>query len=47
MTEREIYEKFSDSSKDKLNTMSSKNVHFRNDVMTSIIKHCRGGKKEE
>ena len=47
MTEREIYEKFSDLSKDELNTMGNKNVHVRNNVMANIIKHCRGGKKEE
>ena len=45
MTEREIYEKFSDSSKDELNTKSNKNVYVRNDVMKNIIKHCRGEKK--
>ena len=47
MTEREIYEKFSDLSKDELNTMGNKNVYVRNNVMANIIKHCRGGKKEE
>ena len=44
MTEREIYEKFDNLSKDELNTKSNKNVYVRNDVMTSI-KHCRGEKK--
>ena len=47
MKEREIYEKFSDLSEDKLNTMSNKNVYVRNDVKTAIAKHCRGEKKEE
>ena len=42
MTEREIYEKFDD-----LNTKSNKNVYVKNNVMTNIIKHCRGEKKEE
>ena len=45
MTEKEIYEKFDNLSKDKLNAKSNKNVYVRNDVMTAIIKHCRGGKK--
>ena len=45
MTEREIYEKFDDLSKDELNTKSNKNVYVRNNVMTNIIKHCRGEKK--
>ena len=43
MTEREIYEKFSNLSKDELNTKSNKNIY----VMTTIIKCCRGEKKEE
>ena len=47
MTEREIYEKFDNLSKDELNTKSNKNVYVRNNVMTNIIKHCRGEKKEE
>ena len=47
VTESEIYEKFSDLSKDKLNAMSNKNVYVRNDVIAAIIKHCRGEKKEE
>ena len=34
MTEREIYEKFSNLSEDELNTKSNKNVYVRNDVMT-------------
>ena len=47
MTEREIYEKFSNLSEDQLNTKSNKNVYVRNNVTTNIIKHCRGEKKEE
>ena len=45
MTEREIYEKFGNLSKEKLNTKSNKNVSVKNVVMTAIIKHCRGKKK--
>ena len=44
MTEREIYEKFSNLNEDELNTKSNKNVYVRN-VMTTIIKRCRGKKK--
>ena len=47
MTEREIYEKFSNLSKDELNTKSNKNIYVKNNVMTTIIKRCRGEKKEE
>ena len=42
MTEREIYEKFGNSSEDELNTKSNKNIYIRKDVMTSNIKRCRG-----
>ena len=45
ITEREFYEKFSDLSEDKLNAMSNKNVYIQNDVITAIIEHCRGEKK--
>ena len=45
MTERGIYEKFDNLSKDELNTKSNKNVYVKNNVMTNIIKHCRGEKK--
>ena len=47
MTEREIYEKFDNLSKNELNTKSNKNVYVKNNVITNIIKHCRGEKKEE
>ena len=47
MTEREVYEKFGNLSEDKLNTKSNKTIYVRNDVMTTIIKRCRGEKKEE
>ena len=46
MTEREIYEKFTNLSDEKLNTKSSKFVYVKNNVMANIIKHCRGEKKE-
>ena len=45
MTERKSHEKFSNLSEDELNTKSNKNVYVRNDVMTTIIKCCRGEKK--
>ena len=47
MTEREIFEKFDNLGEDELNTKSNKNVHVRNDVMMTIIKRCRGEKKNE
>ena len=45
MIEREIYEKFSNLSEDELNTKSNKNIYVRNNVMSTIIKRCRGEKK--
>ena len=47
MTEREIYEKFDNFSEDELNTKNNKNVYVKNRVMTNIIRHFRGEKKEE
>ena len=47
MTEREICEKFDNLSKDELNTNSNKNVYVRNNIMTNVIKHCRGEKKKQ
>ena len=45
MTEREIYEKFDNLSKEELNTKNNKTVYVKNDVMTTVIKRCRGEKK--
>ena len=47
MTERESYKKFDNLSKDELNAKSNKNVQVKNNIITNIIKHCRGEKKEE
>ena len=44
MTEREIYKKFTNLSEKELNTQNNKNPYARNDVMTTIIKWCRGEK---
>ena len=45
MTKREIYKKFTNLSKKELNTKNNKNPYARNDVMTTIIKQCRGEKR--
>ena len=45
MIEREIYEKFSNLTEDELNKKSNKIVYVRNEVMSTIIKRCRGEKK--
>ena len=46
MAEREIFEKYDNLSKDELNTKTNKNVYFKNDVMSTVIKCCRGEKKK-
>ena len=46
MTERQIFEKYDNLSKDKLNTKTNKNVYAKNDVMSTVMKRCRGEKKE-
>ena len=47
MTVRDIFKIYDNLSEDELNTKSNKNVFVKNIVMTNIIKHCRGEKKEE
>ena len=42
MKKREIHKKFTNLSKKELNTKNDKNPYARNDVMTTIIKRCRG-----
>ena len=37
MTEREIFEKYDNLSKDELNTKTNKNVYVKNDVMSTVI----------
>ena len=45
MTERENFEKYANLSEHELNAKSNKEVYAKNDVMTTIIKCCRGAKK--
>ena len=40
-----IYKNFSNLGKKELNTQNNKNPYVRNDVMTTIIKRCRGEKR--
>ena len=46
MTEREIFKTFVKIREDRLNTKSNKNVFVKNTIMTNVINHCRGEKKE-
>ena len=45
MTEREIFEKYDNLSKNELNKKSSKRVYIKNKIMTTVIVCCRGKKK--
>ena len=47
MTEREIYKKFTNLNEDELNIKSNKSVYVKNNIMTNIIRNCKGEKKEE
>ena len=44
MTKKQIYKKFTNLSHEKLNTINNKKTYVKNDVMTTVIKHCRGEK---
>ena len=46
MTKREIL-KFDNLSKDELNAKINKEVYSKNDVMTTVVKCCRGQKKKK
>ena len=47
MTEREIFKKFGNLNEDKFKTKNNKSSYAKNTLMTNIIKHWRGLKKEE
>ena len=42
MTKKQIYKNFTNLSQEKLNTINNKKTYVKNDVMTTVIKHCRG-----
>ena len=42
MTKRQIYKKFTNLSEKELNAKNNKKSYVRNDVLTTIIKRCRG-----
>ena len=45
MTPKEILEKYANLSENELNAKNNKEVYSNNDVMTTVIKRCRGKKK--
>ena len=47
MTEKDIFEKYANLSKTKLNAKNNKEVYPKNDVVTTNIKRCRGEKGHE
>ena len=47
MNKREIFEKYDNLSKNKLNIKNNKEVYVKNDVMTSVIIRSKGKKKED
>ena len=42
-----MFKKFDNLNEEELDTKSNKNVYVKNNIMTNIIKHCKGEKKEE
>ena len=44
MTKKEVYKKFTNLSQEKLNTKNNREVYVKNDIMTTVIKRCRGEK---
>ena len=42
MTEREIFENIGKLSNNELDNLCNISVFFKNTIMTTIIKHCRG-----
>ena len=46
MTKREIYKKFTNLIERELNIQNNKNSYVRNDAIITIIRRCRGEKKE-
>ena len=44
MTKIDIYKKFTNLSQEKLNIINNKKNYVKNDVMTTVIKRCRGEK---
>ena len=42
MTKRQIYKKFTNLSQEEWNTKNSKKAYVKNDLMTTVIKPCRG-----
>ena len=46
MPKRQIYKKFTNLSEKELNAKNNKNPYVRNDVISTVIKRCRGEKNK-
>ena len=46
ITDREIFKKIGKLSNNELDKLCNKSVFVKNTIMTNIINHCRGEKKE-
>ena len=46
MTKRQIYKNITNLSKQELNERNNKITYAKNDVMTTVIKRCRGEKTD-
>ena len=44
MTEREVFKKYDNLSRNEMKSKNNKEVYVRNDVITSVIVHCTGEK---
>ena len=44
MTKKQIYKNFTNLSQEKLNIINNKKIYVKNDVITTVIKRCRGEK---
>ena len=44
MTKRQTYKKFTNLSQEELHTKNNKKTYVRDNVMTTVIKRCRGEK---
>ena len=46
MTEKEVFKKHDNLSENRLSEESNENVYVKNDVISTVIKHCRGKKRQ-
>ena len=47
MTEREVFKKYDNLSRNEMKSKNNKEVYVRNDVITNVIVHGRGEKQKD